>query len=435
MSDPKVTNASETNPVVKIDAARNLLAYTASWYASGKNVLPEFAVNQLQNVEAVVANKLETVDTNSLLDNLDGRIDGIVYYGQEQVLSAKGRVLDVKNRVESAREQITNAGSGVYHRVAALPTEVTTSIQSGIDIVRKEASKRTVDGFTKVLDVSEASIELLLPEDEGSTDSSSEEVPAVVEATPESASEDFKYVPESLAPFAPRIKLLSKTVSKRVLKRVEAKLGDAPLKLRTNLEEMVHVNLLEYAEQFMGSVSSAPTFAYSAATAVSDNVKESVNTVVSNAKGQVVMLKDQVSGRVTNLVATASTPVEHAWNRVRTELLRLQAAGRDLQVGETKTVEGAEDENVGVNVDAPNAEIDEVVDHEALVLSELALALRTVAFPALMAWVSAQVTAATSRVAKGSTAAALEPAEVVETVAAETKAAETKAAEVVVVSS
>jgi hypothetical protein len=416
MEDTQTESTQVAQP--KIQVARSLIDYSASWYAYGKGVLPVYAASQLQSVEKVVVDQVTTrVDPDALLNVLDIQIDGAVQYSAGQVMAVKKKVDDVKARVDTVRNQAVDSAqyarsqlelttSDVYHRVTTSPAVVSDQLQGvktriggardsvtvylgstleavkdqavqRADAVKSQAVENAVYGITCLLDASEAGVNRLLPEveteeskGEGCVDKEDEGVP----------------VPASLSPLVPRIRLLSHTVSKRVLKRVEAQLGGAPLKLRANVEELVHVNLMEYADKFMQGAAAVSLSTSGAASALSASVSSSVESVATVVKGRACTLKDTVSGTVTT--AIAASPLETTWAAVRQELLVLQKRARHTAAtaANPPACTSSEGEGEGEGVSCTVEE-----EHEALVLSELALALRLVVLPALVSWVSASM--------------------------------------------
>lgn len=389
-SDTIVTSPEQA----KLHLARNLAAYTASWYSYGKAGLPQFAADKLKFVESKVqAEVTKLVDTSAVLDTVDSQIDSAVNYGNTRVSELKDKVQDAKDRVETVRAQALNsaldartqvevAGLGVYDRVIALPEDVRNQItETGLRVrsARESATDsvklHTIYGITTILDVSERAVSHLLPEGQ---EDESEDAVASTAATEEPTNVNLT----GFAPLAPRIMLLSQTVSKRVRRRVQAKLGETPLKLRTNLDEIVHVNLMEYADTFFGSVNTATSSAVEAASQFTSDV----GTAASAAKETVTKTKETVTKSVTDSLASAkekvATPVEQTWALVRSELLHLQQLARE-QNGPGMAEESKDGEKNAEGLDDSAAN-----EHEELVLSELALALRSVVFPALISWMS-----------------------------------------------
>jgi len=372
----------------KLNLARNLAAYTASWYSYGKAGLPQFAADKLQFVESKVqAEVSKLVDTSAVLDTVDFQIDSAMNYGHIRVSELKDTVQDAKDRVETvrahARSKVEVAGLGVYDRVITLPENLCNQItQTGLRVqaARESATDsvklHTFNGITRVLDASERVVNHLLPE--------GQEEKSEHPAAPTTAS----YEPSDVgladfAPLAPRIMLLSQTVSKRVRRRVQAKLGDTPLKLRANIDEIVHVNLMEYANTFFGKVNLAT----SSTVEVASQFTSDVGSAAFAAKEAVTWTKETITKTVANSLVgakeTMNSPLEQTWTRVRSELLHLQKLAREKNGA--GLAEESNDDGAG---NAEGLDDSAVIEHEELVLSELALALRFVVFPGLFSWLS-----------------------------------------------
>jgi hypothetical protein len=373
---------TDTQVVGKNAIARNLMMYSASIYTSSKNVLPQFALSRVEQVEGAVVTQITNyVDPDALLNSVDEKIDNVVMFGQNKVTSLKGRVIDIKTQVDTARTHAIDTVRAVpaalqdqiievRGRVNAAQEAVSASVVDTLELARSQATSRAVSGINRVLDFSEAGLDRYLPAPDGEID----EAKANTQET-DNLTEEPGVV--SFAPVVPRLQLLSKTVSKRVLKRVQDQLQGAPLKLRSNLEDIVHVNLLEYADNFMSDFSSKVNAVYDVANATAVELKSAADRYQEN-------VSEVVSSTVGPALAKAAAPVEQSWSKIRLELVRLQAVARRRQLEgeteETKTDDVKLDEDEGV-----------MDEHEELVLSELASALRSVVLPALVSWTSAQI--------------------------------------------
>jgi hypothetical protein len=200
-----------------------------------------------------------------------------------------------------------------------------------------------LEGFESLLGLE---IEILLKDEFGGSEIK-EQTSTVFERYPQLTTKDLIFT-------------LSCTVSKRVRKRVQAQLGNAPLKLRSNLDELVHVNLLQYARMFLDRISAVGSSSAAGAASI--------------LRGSVGLL----SSGLPALTAALSGTMDGLWGtpggaRLRQELLRLQTVARQQQ-------EGIEDPDADSQSNGEG--------HDSLVLQELALALRTVVLPALLSWAS-----------------------------------------------